>query len=125
MEYKDLGELLYKLKKNKGITELELLEKINMPRIEEKNIKKWERGLEYPDLETIYKLSEVFEISSTELLEAKQKSLDEGVYGIHKTLIRWISFFLGISIYSTIILFRIIIFAILVIVLIWFSQIGN
>lgn len=125
MEYKDLGELLYKLRKNKGITELELLEKINMPRIEEKNIKKWERGLEYPDLETIYKLSEIFEISSTELLEAKQKSLDEGVTGIHKTLIRWISFFLGISIYSTIILFRIIIFAILMIVLIWFSQIGN
>ena len=38
--------------------------------VDEKTIKKWEVGLSYPDLNAIYKLSELFFVSSQDFLNA-------------------------------------------------------
>ena len=89
------------------------------------NIKKWERDLEFPDLDAIYKLSEIYMIPSAEIIEIKQKTLQSGVEGIHMYIIRLISLFMGISIYGTIWLCRTILFITLILVTIWFANIPN
>ena len=38
----DFGQWLYYLRKNKGYTEQELVDKIKLPGVQIKNIKKWE-----------------------------------------------------------------------------------
>ena len=42
----------------------DVAKKINDTNINEKTVKKWEYGLLYPDLNTIYKLSEIYNIPS-------------------------------------------------------------
>lgn len=77
--YIDFGQWLYEIRKEKGLLESELVEKINMVNVQEINIKKWERDLEFPDLDIIYKLSEIYMIPSAEIIDRKQKTLQEGV----------------------------------------------
>lgn len=118
----DLGEWLYQKRKEKGYTEDDLVEKINMINVEQKNIKKWERDLEFPNLDVIYKLSEIYEIPSEEILNIKDETLKNGVLSIHKQLIGWISLFMGISIYGTIWFCRIFLSVVLILTLIWFAN---
>lgn len=73
--YIDFGEWLYNLRTEKGISEDELVEKINMINVQKINIKKWERGLEFPEIYAIYKLSEIYMIPSTEIIDKKQKNI--------------------------------------------------
>ena len=114
MEYKDFGELIYKLRIRSGLTYETLAAKINDKRITAKMVKKWEYNLEFPDLDNLYKLSEIFQFPCEELLQSKTDTLQSGVDGINKKFIRWLSFTLGISIYSAIILNYVIIFGSLV-----------
>lgn len=116
----DFGEWLYQLRKEKGLTEDQLVDKINMVNVQEINVKKWERDLEFPDLDVIYKLSEIYMISSAEIIDKKQKTLQAGVDSIHMYIIRILSLFMGISIYGTIWLCRIVIYGTLILVTIWF-----
>ena len=118
--YIDFGEWLFNLRKEKGFTEEELVDKINMINVKEINIKKWERDLEFPDLDAIYKLSEIYMIPSEEIIDKKQKTLQNGVEGIHIYIIRVLSLLMGTSIYGTIWLFRIVLYSILILVTIWF-----
>lgn len=118
--YIDFGQWLYELRKSKGLTEEQLVDKINMINVQEINIKKWERDLEFPDLDAIYKLSEIYMIPSAEIIDKKQKTLQAGVDGIHIYLIRVLSLLMGISIYGTIWFCRIVLFGTLILVTLWF-----
>lgn len=118
--YVDFGQWLYELRKSKGLTEEQLVDKINMINVQEINIKKWERDLEFPDLNAIYKLSEIYMIPSTEIIDKKQKTLQAGVDGIHIYIIRILSLLMGISIYGTILFCRIVLFVTLILVTLWF-----
>lgn len=92
-----IEELLRLLRLNKNWTYLQVLEKINDDKLTEKDIKKWEYGLKYPDLDTIYKLSELYQISSEELIQAKNNSYEQGMGSININTIKWICYFLNIS----------------------------
>lgn len=116
----DFGEWLYTLRKAKGYSEIDLMEIINDAHITEKNIKKWKRDLEYPDLDMIYKLSEIYHIPAAEMLHIKEQTLKEGIEGVHKWVIRWISYLIGFSIYGTIWLCRILLTVTFILVWIWF-----
>ncbi len=116
----DFGQWLYYLRRNKGYTEQELVDRIGIAAIQVKNIKKWERDLEYPNLDAIYKLSEIYQIPSAKILHIKEQTLKEGIEGIHKWIIRWISYFIGFSIYGTIWLCRVILFVAWVWAWVWF-----
>lgn len=107
MEFKEFGEWLYELRKEHNLTYEELVNKINIPKVQVKNLRKWERSLEYPDLDTIYKLSEIFKIPSEELLSSKEETLKKGVGKINVRLIRTISYILNVSIYTAIWITRI------------------
>ena len=106
-EYVDFGEWLRELRYGKGYTEEELAEKIDRINVQAINIKKWERDLEFPDLDAIYKLSEIYMISSTEIIDKKNKTLQAGVNGANEHLIRVLSLILGISYYGALIIYRI------------------
>ena len=121
--YIDFGQWLYEIRKENGYTELELVEKISQPNVQVKNIKKWERDLEFPDLDAIYKLSEIYGIPSAEIIEKKNQTLQAGVDGINMFVIRMISLMLGISIYGTIIIGNTVVYGALILVFIWFCNI--
>ncbi len=122
MEIREFGQWLYELRKQHELTYEELVEKINIPKIEIKNLKKWERNIEYPDLETIYRLSEIFNIPSEELLTSKEQTLKKGVGKINVQLIRFISYILNVSIYTAIWIMRIVL--VLALIISWSFFIG-
>ncbi len=124
-DYIDFGQWLYETRKQHNLTEEDLVEKINMINVQKINIKKWERDLEFPDLDTIYKLSEIYMIPSAEIIDKKQKTLQSGVDGIHIYFIRVLSLILGISFYATYALTQIIIYGTLILVTLWFGSIGR
>lgn len=65
--------------------------------VDEKIVKKWEYGLEYPDLDTIYRLSEIYEIPSENFVIAKNNSFKEGFETIHMEFIKRFCYITGIS----------------------------
>ena len=121
--YIDFGQWLYEVRKEKGYTELELVEMIDQVNVQVKNVKRWERDLEFPDLDAIYKLSEIYMIPSAEIIQKKNETLQNSIDGINMLVIRMISLMLGISIYGTIIVGYGVSFLTLIIVFIWFCNI--
>ena len=98
IKYIYLEDLLRKLRKERDWTYLDVVEQLSQKGImtDEKTVKKWETGLEYPNLDVIYKLSEIYRISSTDLVQARNNSL-QGRDSIHMRVIKWICYFTGIS----------------------------
>ena len=94
-----LENLLRRLRKEKNWSYLNIVQELSKVKImiDEKTVKKWEIGLEYPNLELIYKLSDIYNISSEEIIQAKNNSLNKGFNSIHTRLIKWICYFTGIS----------------------------
>ena len=92
-----IEELLRLLRQRENWTHLQVLEKLNDEKLTEKDIKKWEYGLKYPDLDTIYKLSEIYQISSEELIQAKNNSYEKGMGSVNIYTIKWICYLLNIS----------------------------
>ncbi len=100
---RDFGAYLYDLREKRGYTIEELAEKINMPNATIKTIKKWEHDLEFPKLDIMYKLSEIYEVPIEVLMQIRTETLEEGLKGVHKTIIRFIGYLFGISIYGAVI----------------------
>ena len=61
------------LRKEKGMTQLELAEKMG---VTDKAVSKWERDLSFPDINSIPKLAEIFEISVDELMQVKTETTE-------------------------------------------------
>lgn len=73
------GKLLSKLRKKKGMTQIELAELIHYS---DKNISKWERGISFPsNPNVISSLAEIFGVSLEEIMygELKQKKNDKAI----------------------------------------------
>ena len=69
MEKKQMGDFIAKLRKEKGWTQKELAEKLF---ISDKAVSKWERNLSYPDISLLDPLSEILEVSVSELLNGER-----------------------------------------------------
>ena len=76
---KTLGMMIASLRKEKGMTQLELAEKMG---VTDKAVSKWERDLACPDINTVPRLAEEFEISVDELMQMKVESQDEVKKGL-------------------------------------------
>ncbi|WP_075878429.1 helix-turn-helix domain-containing protein [Merdibacter massiliensis] len=74
MKKKTLGMMIASLRKENGMTQFELAEKMG---VTDKAVSKWERDLSCPDVNTIPKLAEVFGISVDELMQIKAESQNE------------------------------------------------
>lgn len=118
----DFGAYLYDLRYKKEYTIEEFVQKIDMSNVTIKSVRKWEHDLEFPNLDQMYKISEIYEIPIEELMQVKTQTLQEGIKGIHKEIIRFIGYILGFSIYGTIIIGYIIIFAALIWAFLFFIE---
>lgn len=65
---KTMGALIAQLRKEKGMTQLELAQQMG---VTDKAVSKWERDLSCPDISTIPHLAEVLGVSVEELMQSK------------------------------------------------------
>ncbi len=65
----EFGKFLTQLRKEKGLTQLQLAERLN---VTDKAISRWETGKNYPDIEIFESLSQALGVSVSELLEGKR-----------------------------------------------------
>ena len=93
-----IEELLTRLRKEKGWSYAEVLQHLEDKTLTEKDIKKWEIGLKYPDLDMIYQLCSIYQIPSEELVEAKNNSYVKGLGSVNMFLTKWICYLLNVSI---------------------------
>ena len=68
---KNIGETIASLRKEKGMTQSELAEKMN---VTDKAVSKWELNLSCPDINTISKLANILGVSVEELLKSKNQN---------------------------------------------------
>lgn len=68
MADRSMGEIISTLRREKGMTQKELADRLNLT---DKAVSKWERDLACPDTQTLPKLAQLLGISIEELLRAK------------------------------------------------------
>lgn len=88
MTYK-FGKAISRLRKEKRLTQKELAEKVG---VSDKAVSRWETGKNYPDIETLQRLAEVFDVSVNDLLTgevnfAHNKTKKKVVIGIAVVLL--------------------------------------
>ena len=71
---KTLGTMISSLRKDKGMTQLELAEIMG---VTDKAVSKWERDLSCPDINSIPKLAEILEISVDDLMQGKTETKEQ------------------------------------------------
>lgn len=71
MKNQTLGAMIASLRKEQGMTQLELAEKMG---VTDKAVSKWERDVSCPDISSLPKLAEVFDVSVDQLMQVKSKS---------------------------------------------------
>lgn len=70
----DIGKFIMKLRKENGLTQEQLGEKIG---VTNKTISRWETGTYLPPAEMLLALSELFNVSINEILSGKRLSVEE------------------------------------------------
>lgn len=68
MKNKTLGTMISSLRKDKGMTQLQLA---NLMNVTDKAVSKWERDISCPDINSLPKLAEVLDISIDDLVQSK------------------------------------------------------
>lgn len=68
---KTLGTMIAELRKQHGMTQLELAEKMG---VTDKAVSKWERDLSCPDINSLPTLAEVLGVSVEELMQTKKEA---------------------------------------------------
>lgn len=71
MDKKEFGHALRRLRKAHHITQQELAEKLY---VTTSAISKWENGQNYPDIETVCRIANLFGVSVEELMDTNQKT---------------------------------------------------
>lgn len=68
---KTLGMMIAQLRKEKGMTQLELAEKMG---VTDKAVSKWERDLSCPDINSLPNLAEILGVTVDELMQVKREA---------------------------------------------------
>lgn len=74
MDKEKTGQLITELRKEKGLTQKQLAEALN---VTDKAVSKWERGLSFPDISMLEPISELLGVSIMELLAGERQSGEE------------------------------------------------
>ena len=126
-EKRALEELLFDLRKEKNWNYINIIQELNNFGIfvDEKIIKKWELGLEYPNTDILYKFSEIYYFPVENFIMAKNNSYTEGMNSIHETFIQWFCYFTGLSFKIGYISFFIILYGALILAFLYFVGMCN
>ena len=98
MKKQTLGMMITSLRKENGMTQLELAEKMS---VTDKAVSKWERDLSCPDVNSLPKLAEIFGISVDELMQVKSAQLDHNKKDINEiitVIFKAVSLAMGIAV---------------------------
>ena len=68
-----MGRFISELRKSHQMTQKELAAKLN---VTDKAVSKWERGLSYPDISLLTPLSDIFDVTASELLNGEKNGTD-------------------------------------------------
>ena len=68
MKKQSFGSMIQEMRKQEGMTQAELAERMG---VTDKAVSKWERDISFPDINTIPKLAEIFNVSVDELMQVK------------------------------------------------------
>jgi len=91
MEQKKIGNFLKNLRKEKGITQEMLAEKLN---VSGRTVSRWETGNNMPDISLLIELAEFYDISIPEIVngERKNENMNEEVKEVAQTLSAYADF---------------------------------
>lgn len=92
---KSLGSILAELRKQNNMTQADLAEKMC---VTDKAVSKWERDISCPNIETIQKLADFFNIPVNELLSAKSDSENIKEKNIITLIFNAVALAMGISV---------------------------
>lgn len=93
---KSIGETIANLRKQKGMTQSELAEKMN---VTDKAVSKWERDLSCPDINTISKLADILDVSVDELLKAKKQDYSNNkIKDLINSILKAVAIAMGIGV---------------------------
>ena len=100
MANKSMGEIISTLRKEKGLTQKEIADRLN---ITDKAVSKWERDIACPDTQTIPRLAQLLELSVEELLSGKAvpASGHKGAEYLIPLILRAIPLAMGIAVTVT------------------------
>lgn len=85
MKNNDLGKFIYELRKENNLTQKELADKIN---VTDKAVSRWENGKNYPDIEMLQSLGEIFGVSVSELLEGQRLEQEQLVIQSNNRMVK-------------------------------------
>lgn len=74
MDKERTGQLITELRKEKGLTQKQLADELN---VTDKAVSKWERGLSFPDISMLEPIAQTLDISIMEILAGERKGEDE------------------------------------------------
>lgn len=89
MDNTKTGSLIRELRKEKGLTQLQLAEQLH---ITDRAVSKWERGLCAPDIALLEPLSRILDISIPELIEGQRAESSQRIQEIQDTAIAIIDY---------------------------------
>lgn len=94
---KTLGMMIAELRKQHGMTQLELAEKMG---VTDKAVSKWERDLSCPDINSLPKLAELLGVGVEELMQIKQEAAapENKVSDIVKTALKGVALAMGVAV---------------------------
>ncbi len=100
MSIKSMGEIISENRKEKGMTQSELANKMN---VTDKAVSKWERNISCPDINSINKLANILGISVEELISSKIEKANT-YNNIFDIILLGVALAMGISVLVTLIL---------------------
>ena len=71
MDQRKIGSFLKELRKEKGLTQEQLAEKMS---VSGRTVSRWETGSNMPDLDILIELSDLYDVDIRELLDGERKS---------------------------------------------------
>jgi transcriptional regulator with XRE-family HTH domain len=71
MDKEKTGQLITELRKEKGLTQKQLADALN---VTDKAVSKWERGLSFPDISMLEPISELLGVSIMEILAGERQN---------------------------------------------------
>lgn len=100
MNKQPMGDLITQLRKEKGMTQKDLADKMN---VTDKAVSKWERNLSCPDINSLPLLAETLGVSVEELLNTtkKEEKANEKIDNIIDLILKVIPLAMGVAVVVT------------------------
>jgi len=99
MDKETFGSKVARMRKEKGMTQLELAEKMG---VTDKAVSKWERDLSYPDIGSFPKLAEIFHVTTDELLQVEavkeEQPAKKSVVPLIELVLKGIALAMGVAV---------------------------